>query len=355
MTIKTTEEKLSRVLHNNKELSVALATWNRYETFLRNSGISKVRIQNLFFRYQMVCYGMNKAISNATRDEIDAFVTDLHNDKITNLNGKKYAGETKGICKAFLKQFFKWFKGDNEFYPNEVRWIKTKVSKDDQAEEKAVINQEEAMKIATRFTKIEQKILTLILFDSGFRIQEALSLKKRNITWEEYDEGDSCFWVECTKSKTERRKVPVPLFTPDLQTYFNSASFLSKGNDDDVFPFSYNTYAQVLKKHGKAIVNKNISPHALRHSSATFYAREFDGNMQLIAERFGWSFSSKQLKVYIRRSGAYQKRGVKKVFSNELSKMKKENTELTERLAIMEKKFQKIQEHFINKQHSKLP
>ena len=85
-----------------------------------------------------------------------------------------------------------------------------------------------------------------------------------------------------------------------------------------------------LKENSQKLLGKKVTCHALRHSSATFYAREFDGNMNMLAERYGWAYSSDQLKTYIRRSGAYQKQGAKKVFVNELLKVREEMVSLRE-------------------------
>lgn len=100
-----------------------------------------------------------------------------------------------------------------------------------------------------------------------------------------------------------------------------------------------------LKKNSLEFLKIKITPHCLRHSSATFYAREFDGNMNLLAQRYGWTFSSKQLQTYIRRSGAYQKAGAKKVFTNEVAKVKEQNVLLKERLEKLESIMGKYQ-HF---------
>ena len=145
--------------------------------------------------------------------------------------------------------------------------------------------------------------------------------------------------MQCNESKTEKRKIPIPLFTEDLKAFSNSSYYQNLKDDDIIFKISYDYFLRKIKENSIRLFNDKkdekkpkvvISPHALRHSSATYYAREFDGNMNLLAERFGWTYSSRELRTYIRRSGAYQKAGAKKIFTNEVMKIKEEMAMLKE-------------------------
>lgn len=300
--------------------------WNKFETHMINEGATKLRLKKLSTMFNIVNRELN--LENAGREEVEAYVTNLNKNKIKRVDGKSFSGSTKSDIKKFLRQFYKWYRGNNEFYPKEVSWIKTKIPKDDRPEEKPVINVKDVMRLANTFKKPEYRIITLLLFDSGYRIQEMLSVKKKDLAWEKGE--DSCFWINCNESKTEKRKIPIPLFTEDIKNFVNSSYFLTLNDDDFIFNFDYSRYRLALRKNSLKLLNKVITPHALRHSSATYYAKEYDGHMNLIAERYGWSFSSKQLATYIRRSGAYQRMGAKKTFVNKYSELEKEFAEYKE-------------------------
>lgn len=311
--------------------------WKKFESHCLNEGLSNKRINKLKSIFLTLERGLKGDFSTITRKQMEDFIDKLHRDEFKKINGENISGSTKADIKKVIRQFWKWLKGDNEFYPNEVSWIKARIRKDEQPKDKPIISHQEILKLASHFKDIDLKVMTLLLFDSGFRIDEMLTLRKCDITWEDYDEKEMCFWIHCNSSKTEKRKVPVPLFTEDLQALFNSASFKSKKRDDLAFNTDYDKYRLALRYASFKTFKKHITAHCLRHSSATYYAQLYEGNMNLLAERYGWSYSSQQLKTYIRRSGAYQRAGAKKVFTNETLRLTKENKELLQRIEELEK------------------
>lgn len=318
--------------------------WEQYEQHLLNEGLTKVRRVKLRSMYWCVRRGIPVTLDVATREQIESFLHDVNTDQFKRADGENLSGSTKKDIKTFIKQFWKWMKGDNEYYPREVAWIKARIAKDERPPEKEVITLEEAQRLAASFDRPEFAAMTLLLFDCGFRIGELLSMQKRDLTLEDYEPGQECFWVRCRKSKTIQRKVPVPQFTADLQLFINSSYYRSKREDDLLFPYSYNTVYLQLRQHGERVLRKRLSPHCFRHSSATFYASVFDGHMMMLAERYGWEADSDQLKTYIRRSGAYQKPQAKKVANNKVAELEAELTLLKKKQAEYDKLFDALRE-----------
>lgn len=314
--------------------------WIEFENHLLNEGLSESRRDKLKMMWKYAESGIKKDFDSVERADVEKYVNDLNRNKITKKDGKPLSGSTKSDIKKFLKQFYKWRKGDNEEYPKLVSWIKTRISKDERPEEKEIVSIQEIKKLALSFPKIEQRIMTLLLFDSGFRIQELLSITKKAISWEDFDEENKCFWIKCSKSKTIVRKVPVPLFTEDLQTFINSSYYTSLKENERLFPFSYNAYLKTFKTCSKSILKKDLAFHNLRHSSATYYAKEYNGNSMALADRYGWTYNSKELQTYIRNSGQYQKQGAKMSYSNKVreleEKIDKQNEEIKKLRKFME-------------------
>lgn len=319
-------------------------TWRNFESHLFNEGVTEKRRNKLKTMFNIVSRGISKDFDKLNRTDIEQFLNNLNRDKFRKIDNNAFSGCTKSDIKKFLKQFWKWYKGNNEFYPKEVAWIKTKISKDEKPKEKPVLTRQEVIKLANTFSKPEYRILTLLLWDSGFRIMEMLSIKKQDITWERFYENEKCFWIKCNASKTEERKIPVPQFQEDIKNFMNSSYFQGLKDTDIVFNLSYEYFLRKLKENSQKLLNKKVTCHALRHSSATFYAGELDGNMNMLAERYGWAYSSDQLKTYIRRSGAYQKQGAKKVFVNELLKVREEMASLSEKHNKLQSEVKKLSE-----------
>lgn len=306
--------------------------WIKFENHCKNEGIGSNRLLKLKNMYHVICRGIKANFEKATREDIELFINALNNNQFKKLDNELYKGNSKRDIKKFIKQFWKWLKGNNELYPKEVIWIKTKIAKEEKPIEKEVISIDDITKLANSFDRIEYKILTLMLFDSGFRISEMLSVKKKNLTWEDYEGIKKCFWLKCNVSKTYVRKIPIPLFTEDIQAFTNSTNFKEMKDDDLLFNKEYRIVHKTLNLKAKEVLKRKISPHIFRHSSATYYARELEGNTLQLATRYGWSLGSDELKTYVRLSGSYEKSSAKKVYENETGKLKQEVAELKEQL-----------------------
>lgn len=309
--------------------------WIDFEDHLLNIQVTKKRISKLKVMYNIVKRALN--LETAGRKEIEAFVNNLNRNKFVREDNKPYSGSSKSDIKKFLKQYYKHTKGRDEIYPPEVSWIKTKIAKDEKPKEKPILEKDQVIKLAIAFKKYEFKILTLLLFDSGFRIQEILSCKKKDLTWETFEDNKKCFWLKCNESKTFKRNVPIPLFTDEIKGLFESSYYKALDKNDLLFNVHYESYVKMLKAHSVKLFNLIITPHCLRHSSATYYAKHYSGNVPLLAQRFGWNFSAKELQTYVRTSGAYNREGAKISFRNELLSLKEENEILKEKVTRLEK------------------
>lgn len=315
------------------------SNWIKFENHLLNEGLSDLRLRKLKSMHSFVLRHIKKPLNNLSREDIETFLDDLNRNIIRKKSNEEFSGSTKSDVKKFLKQYFKWLKGNNEEYPREVSWIKVRIRKDEKPLPKDIIKPEEVMKLANEYTKIEHRLVTLLLFDSGFRINEMLSVRKEDIVWRE-DGENSCYWIRCRESKTIAREVPIPLFTEEINSFLNSTYFRSKDQNSLLFDVSHRYYCASLGKYSEKLFSKHITPHALRHSSATYYAKEYEGNMLLLCQRYGWTLNSNQAQTYVRNSGTMQKLGLAKVQTNRVTELVKKLEEYEKRLSEIEKVFQ---------------
>jgi|GEM_PF-3105220 len=315
--------------------------WTRFETHLLNDGLTKKRIEKLRFMFLAAERGLPKGFENSERADIEDLVERLSRNRFRRSDGQQYSGSTKSDIKRFLKQFYKWLRGEGTYFPKEVAWLKTRIGKDERPVEKMVITEDQARALAAQFKQPQLGILTLLLFDSGFRIDEMLSVQRRDLTKETIEDIGEIWFIQCRRSKTYPRRVDVPLFTDDIARFVNTAAIMGMKPEDQLFPVEYATYLKTLHHHSITLFGKAISPHALRHSSATNYASLYKGDRVKLAERFGWSYSAQELDTYVRRGAARQRESAKIVTSNEVVKLQQDNKSLREKLDRLETMFLK--------------
>ena len=324
---------------DNKEL------WTKYKSHCHNKGLTQNRINKLHTMFNMVSRGIQRPLSEATEQDIRSFVNRLHKGEFRTQRGnKEYSGSSKADAKKFLKQFYKWLEGEGERYPDKVRWIRTSIAKDEKPEEKDTVTIKQTHKIAQQLRKPEDRILIYLLFDSGFRAQEILSAKKKDLTRKEYTEdGEKCWWIKCNKSKTIHRTVPVPLFTSEINQFVQTGYYKSLEPEQKLIQKGYRAMLNAIKRASEKAINKKLTTHSFRHSSATYYAQEL-GDHYALCDRYGWDYTSNTPKTYIRKSGVRQKKTAQKVVNNQISKtnkrvseLEKENQDLKNKINKMEK------------------
>ena len=95
-----------------------------------------------------------------------------------------------------------------------------------------------------------------------------------------------------------------------------------------------------LGRLAKKTLNKNVNPHMLRKSSATYYADKL--NRQQLCIRYGWKFSSEMPDVYISRAGVDEEK-LKEVFvKTDMEDIKRENAELKTKQELSEKEIENM-------------
>ena len=96
---------------------------------------------------------------------------------------------------------------------------------------------------------------------------------------------------------------------------------------------TYGAIRMYLNRAGKRVLNKRVTPHMLRHSSATFYANKL--NRYQLCYRYGWAFSSRMVDRYLDREGILEESTAIKVREDEISKANKDSGVLREDLSLV--------------------
>ena len=273
---------------------------------------------------------LNKSFDEVTQQDMECLIEALENDRykyeLKGRNGKtirvkKYASSTKLDYKKTIKKFYKWLLGNNDHYPELVEWIETY----DTVKEISAPRREEIEKLVDA-SGVRDKAIIMFLFDSGARAEEALNIRLGDLV----KEGD-VYKVRIAHSKTKPRTIHLPICSKHLEMWLQEHP--DKNEPSFLFPLSYAGLRQMLHRVGKKVINKRVTPHILRHSSATYYANLIR-NPYKLCYRYGWTMASKMVNRYLDREGIMDEETSEIVKTNDISRLEKDNQKFKEELAI---------------------
>ena len=211
---------------------------------------------------------------------------------------------TKHDYKLALKKFFKYLGGSEE-YPEQVAWIKVGSGNDKRLLPEELLTEEEVKRLADAARTPRDRALVLVLYDSGCRIGELLSLRIKNMQSDEY--GAQLI----VNGKTGSRRVRIIASAPALAAWLNIHPLRDDPNaplwvvlgtrNRDRF-LSHRSVIDLLKNLAKAAkIKKRVYPHLFRHSRATHLASHLtEAQMK---QHFGWVQASDMASVYVHLSG----------------------------------------------------
>ena len=267
--------------------------------FLRARGLhQRTIIKNL---YCMSCFledvQPKVQLKTATREDIEA--------AMAKLEGSDYSTKTKSNIKVVVKSFYKHYLGEDSFYPKQIAWVKSAGAKNKKMLPEDILTEEEILKMIEAAGNLRDKAIIALLYDSGIRVGELLSLKKKSA---ELNSEPGHIVVD---GKTGMRKIPILFSAPYLSNYLE----LVKGKKPDEYLWtgigswtSTNRLVdgaairKLLRNAAKkAGIEKRIYPHLFRHSRATYYANRL--TEQQLKALFGWTGDSRMVSTYVHMSG----------------------------------------------------
>jgi len=225
-----------------------------------------------------------------------------------------YSEWSKQEFKIITKRFYKWLLGDEEYYPDCIRWIKNKEPTNNILPED-LLTEQEISSIVNCSKYVRDKAFISLLYESGARIGEMLSLKIKNVT---FGEQVSAILVN---GKTGQRRIPIIKSVPYLKAWLeihpfkdNSSSLVwvknsevkgtlrKQKSSENFSEIRYTTAKKLLRaSFGQAGVKKRCNPHIFRHSRATYLAKHLTEAQ--LKQFFGWTQSSDMAARYVHLSG----------------------------------------------------
>jgi len=239
------------------------------------------------------------------------------------IESQKWTGKTKRNHTVMMKKFWKWLYRIEEknVYPSVVSWINTNERTKLRKLPEELLTEDEIEKMAQAAESPRDRVLLLVLYESGARIGELLNVKIKHVIFSDFGA------YMMLNGKTGMRRIPLVMSAPALAAFIDhhplkenpeSYLFLTRHNAmaDDTkgkyMPLSYRGAYKILKTLAeKAGIHKRIYPHLLRHSSAT-RASKFMTEAQMKIY-YGWTSGSDMPSIYVHLSSRDVEDAVKKM------------------------------------------
>lgn len=287
----------SEISPHNKELIYAFCE------YCKAQGLSQLRVIFYLNRFWNIARQAPKDFDQMTKADIQQLVLAIR--AIRKKNGDGLSERTILDHLTAIKSFWKWFKGLEDETPPEVKWIKTNPNRSSKKLPDELPNTEDVEKLVNAATNARDKALISVLFDSGCRIGELLTLRIKNLNFDEYG------GVLLVTGKTGQRRVRIIHSVQRLQTWLeqnpfkdqpDAIVFCSLSNKGRGKQLKYEAVSRIFKKiKERAHVTKKVNPHAFRHARATLLAQHLTDSQ--LKQYFGWQADSKMAAVYIHLSG----------------------------------------------------
>ena len=281
----------------------------RYVRFLKANGRTDRTINKRLYSFAVFLRAIgNKEIMTAYKDGKlrSALTKEEIQDAIAILERSDYSPRTKVDFKVATKALYKHFLGEDEYYPPEVRWLKTTLKESKKLLPEHILLEEDVLKMLEATTDPRNKALIALLFDSGIRLGELLGLHVNDI-----DLASEPAHV-VVNGKTGMRRIPIMFSVPYLAHYLNGYRanrkpdeflWLGQGSWTSMnHPIDRAAIVKILVLAAqKAGIQKRVNPHSFRHARATYYANRL--TEQQLKVFFGWTGGSKMASIYVHLSG----------------------------------------------------
>jgi site-specific recombinase XerD len=241
---------------------------------------------------------INKDIKQVNKVDILTYFNDL-------TKKHRLKESTAELEKIIIKQFYKYLFDDE--LPKFWKGIKNNPSAFKSDKHNDILTQEEVFRMIDVCTNSEHKALISILYDTGARINELLSLNIGDV----FNDGEQVSLkirnLEGNKTGEREIKIPLIISAKYLLNWLEDHP-LKHSNDSPLFTSRcHRTYNQRLTREGtygllqetakKVGITKHIDNHLFRHSRATDLDKKgYPQSMMCV--RFGWTRNSAMLRKY---------------------------------------------------------
>ena len=109
-------------------------------------------------------------------------------EAVSRIEAEDTKFETKRTEKVAIKCFYRWLSGgdDDNVYPPEVRWIKTRRPANQSMLPEQLLTEEEVKKMAESCPNLRDRALILLIYETGGRVGELLPLSIGSVAFDKH-------------------------------------------------------------------------------------------------------------------------------------------------------------------------
>ncbi len=279
--------------------------------YLKVQGLSEHRQYFYAVRLRMIARLIGDAFLSPSRQDIERLVVAVKEEG--------YTDNTQRDFKKAIKRFYQWSFGEDGQIHDFLKVLKNSNNGDRSriAKPEPIISKEELKGMVDACNQPRDRALVSLLYDSGCRISEILTLRIEDLMFDSYG------LVLMVAGKTGPRRVRV---VGDSIPYLRSwLEVHPSGRDRSSYVFqgierkargrmmNYPQAAKVIKSAAlRAGIKRSIHPHLFRHTRATLLAGSVpEAPLEL---QMGWVHGSGQTRTYVHLSGGDQDRAILKSY-----------------------------------------
>ncbi|VVC03439.1 Tyrosine recombinase XerA [Candidatus Bilamarchaeum dharawalense] len=224
---------------------------------------------------------------------------------IAEIQKKDWSPVTKGIYRVSIKRFYKWLLGNDEFYPENVRWLKKTAKETSHIMPEELLTADEVQKLIDVCENPRDKCFISMLYESGCRIGEIAGIQIKHIAFDEY--GAQVM----VDGKTGQRRIRL-ISSIHYLRYWLELHPMKQNADAPLWikltshkgsPMKYNGFLRIFKiLRNRTGITKPTNFHAFRHARATELAKMGLNQFQM-EKILGWTHGSDMPQVYLHLSG----------------------------------------------------
>lgn len=292
--------EVSRLLGTIEQSTISKTNKDTVREFvdkLKANGRNDKTIAKHLYCLKMFLKGFEgKNFKNASRKDIE--------HALIYINGLSISEQTKVNVKISIKFMYKQIFGNGDYYPEQVAWVRTTLAKKNRLLPEDILTEDEILKMVDAANNVRDKAIISLLYDSGIRAGELLSMRKKDVNL------NTEIAHITVNGKTGPRKIPIMFSVPMVAQYLNLIKD-KKPEDKLWWNLAQSHVKGILEYPGfkkmitevsnSAKIGKRIYPHLFRHSRASNYANKL--TEQQLKAFFGWTGGSSMAATYVHLSG----------------------------------------------------